>query len=146
MTIPDIRLGLREFLHDDPGIAAVVGATLASARIYPVVMAQGNLLACIVFTKISGQGDHYMQGPTGLARPRYQIDAWAPSADVATALGNLVKERLDGFKGPMPYGSNSPQATITVQGAFFTDEREDYDAEKKMHRVSRDYFIWHREY
>lgn len=102
MTIKDIRLGLREFLHDDAGIAAIVGATLATARIWPLVMKQNNEQACIVYTRISGQGDHHMQG-AGIPRHRYQIDAWSQDADEATSLANLIKERLDGFRGAMLY-------------------------------------------
>lgn len=144
MTLVDVRLGLREFLHDDAGIAAIVGATLASARIYPLVMVQDNVRPCLVYTLVSGLGDHHMQG-VGLPRARYQIDAWAKDIDTAVTLSNLVKERLDGYRGTMAYGTNSPQDEIEVLGVFFADEREDYDSEKQMYRVSRDFLIWHRE-
>ena len=141
MTLTDIRLGLRAFLLADAPIAAIV-----VDRVDPIQLAAGEKRTSIIYTRISGQGDHFMQGPTGLARPRYQIDCWAQTAGAATALANLVKERLDGYRGPMPYGSNSPQDFVTVQGVFFTDEREDYNAENNLYRVSRDYFIWHREF
>lgn len=144
MTLADIRLGLRAFLLASTPIAALV-----TDRVFPIMLKQGEKETSIVYTRISGQGDHWMQGPTGLARPRYQIDCWALAAAEATALANLVKERLDGYRGPMPYGSNSPQDFVTVQGIFFTDEREDsmnVDPANVMYRVSRDYFIWHREF
>jgi hypothetical protein len=78
-----------------------------------------------------------MQGASGLARPRYQIDAYAPKADDANALADLVKARLDGYRGPM--------GAITVQGVFFETERDDYQADAKLYRASRDYFIWFEE-
>lgn len=141
MTLADIRLGLRAFLLADTPILALV-----PDRVFPIVMPPGVTATSIVYSRISGQGDHWMQGPSGLARPRYQIDCWSLTPGNASALANLVKERLDGYRGPMPYGSNSPQEFVTVLGVFFTDEREDFDPANKMYRVSRDYFIWHREF
>lgn len=141
MTLADIRLGLRAFLLADAAILALV-----ADRVFPIVLKPGETQTSIVYIRISGQGDHWMQGSSGLARPRYQIDCWAQTPGAANALANLVKERLDGYRGPMPYGSNSPQDFVTVQGVFFTDEREDYDPANKMYRVGRDYFIWHREF
>lgn len=141
MTLADIRLGLREFLLDDAAILAAV-----DDRVFPTVLKQGEVRSSIVYTRVSGQGDHWMHGPTGLNRPRFQIDCWSLTPAIANTLSNLVKERLDGYRGPMPYGSNSPQDFVTVQGVFFTDEREDFDAATKLFRVSRDFFIWHREF
>lgn len=141
MTLADIRLGLRAFLLSDAAIAATVGD-----RIYPNVLEQGIKHTSIVYSRISGLGDHWMQGPTGLNRPRYQIDCWSLAPGDASALADLVKEHLDGYRGPMPYGTNSPQDFITVQGVFFTDERDDFDTESQMFRMSRDYFIWFREF
>lgn len=141
MTLVDMRLGLREFLLDDSGIAAVV-----SDRVFPIILKQGEKRASIVYQRISGLGDHNMQQPTGLNRPRYQIDCWSLTTAEANSLANLVKERIDGFRGEMPYGTNSPQSFVTVLGVFFTDEREDYDAASMLYRVSRDYLIWFREF
>ncbi len=132
----DIRPALREFLLGDSGIAAVV-----VARVYPVVLPQGVKLASVVYTKISGFGDYKMQGPTGLAHPRYQLGAWAPTFDAATALANLVKDRIDGYSGPMGSGAN----LVTVQGVFCADERESYDDIVQLYGVSRDFFIWNEE-
>jgi hypothetical protein len=138
MTLADVRPGLRAYLLADSGISALVGG----ARIYAVHLPQGETQASIVFSRISGLGDHHMQGPSGLARPRLQIDCWAASIDAAFALSNMVKERIDGFRGDMPYGANSPQDLITVRGVFFDSEREDYDDTAKLYRASCDYFIW----
>lgn len=128
----DIRPALRTFLLADTGIAAVVGT-----RVYPIKIPQGINQASIVYTRISGQGIYHMGGPSGLAMPRYQLDAWAPKADDATTLANLIKDRIDGFRGVMGSG---PMA-VTVQGVFLLDEREDYDDTVNLHRMSRDYAI-----
>ncbi|MPZ58440.1 MAG: DUF3168 domain-containing protein [Rhizobiales bacterium] len=137
MSIADIRPALRTFLLADSAVAAAVGGT----RIYPVVLPQGQVLPSVVFARISGLGDHHMQGASGLTRPRMQIDAWARTADEASTLADLVKFRLDGDRSPMGAGA----AQVQVQGVFFDSERDDYDSESKLFRVSRDYFIWWEE-
>lgn len=113
-------------------------ATIVGTRIFPVVLPQGETRASIVYTRISGQGDHHMRGPSGLSQTRFQIDAWAQKADDAAFLANLVKLRVDGFSGTFDGGA--------IQGAFFDTERDDYDSEVKMHRVSRDYLVWQSVY
>lgn len=141
MTLADVRVGLRAYLLADGAISSAVGG----ARIYPIKLPQGQTLASIVYTRISGQGDHHMQGPSGLSRPRIQIDCYSLSLDTAAALANLVKERIDGFRGAMLWGENSPAEAIQVQGIFFDSERETYDAVTNLYGVSRDYFVWYEE-
>lgn len=144
MTLIDLRPGLQAHLATDTAIAAIVGSG-NDARIYPVKAPQGETRPHIIYHKISGQGDHHMQGPSGLNRPRMQIDCWAKRSDVASQLALAVKARLDGLKEPIPYGSNSPQDEVEVIGAFFDSEREDYDKETELYLTSHDYLIWFRE-
>lgn len=136
----DIRPGLFAFLAADASIAAAV--TEGSIKhVYPIALPPGVKKPAIVYTKVSGEGDYTMAGPSGYARPRYQIDAWAPSIPAAASLANFIKDALDGFTGAMGSGVNS----FFVQGIFLAGEREDYDDKVEMYRVSRDYFIHHEE-
>lgn len=140
MTLYDIRRGLRQYLLDDASIAAIV-----SDRVYHVRMPQGNRLPCIVFTRISDQPDNHMQGPSGLAKPRVQVDSWAVDGDTAAQLADLVKERLDGSRGQWLWGEDSPEEALVVQGVFPLYLRDYYDDDSQMYRVGRDYFIWFAE-
>jgi hypothetical protein len=129
----DIRPALRSFLLADSSIATAV-----AARVYPIKLPQGTTGASIVYNRISGGGDYHMQGLSGFAHHRFQIDAWASTANAATALADLIRDRIDGYRGDM--GADSPPV-VTVRGVFMVDQREDYDDEAKLHRMSRDYFI-----
>lgn len=140
MTLADVRVGLRAYLLADAAIAAIVGT-----RIHPVKLPQGQTQPSIVYSRVSGLGDNHMHGPSGLSRPRIQIDCWAQSVDTAASLANLVKERIDGFRGSMLWGENSPEEAIVIQGIFFESEREDYDSESALYRMSRDYLCWYEE-
>jgi len=129
----DIRPALRSFLLADSQIAAVV-----ATRVYPIKLPQGTTGVSIVYNRISGGGDYHMQGLSGFAHHRFQIDAWASTANAATSLADLIRDRIDGYRGDM--GADSPPV-VTVHGVFMVDQREDYDDEAKLHRMSRDYFI-----
>lgn len=141
MTLQDVRVGLRAYLLDDATISTSVGAT----RLYAIKLPQGQNLTSIVYSRISGQGDHHMEGASGLNRTRVQIDCWAQDADAADLLARQVKERIDGYRGSMLWGEDSPAEAIVVQGIFYESEREDYDDVAKMYRSSKDYLIWFEE-
>lgn len=145
-TLKDIRPALRQFLLDDPAVLAAVGGTSAQARIYPVRLVQGQKNPSVVYNRISGGGDHHMQGASGLRQTRMQIDCWAVRQDQAVSLADLVKQRIDGI-GPQTvlYGSSSPTDDMIIQGVFMAMEREDYDDAAELYRVSRDYIIWYEE-
>lgn len=150
MTLADIRVGLVSYLYGDVSIYDRVGGGLTKAqggrRIYPVVLPQGQTLDSIVYSRISGLGDHHTQGPSGLSRPRMQIDCWSKTADGADSLARLVKERVDGFSGTIEWDENSPANAVTVQGIFFTGtEFEDFDSAAALYRSSKDYYIWFEE-
>lgn len=148
MSVVDIGPGLRAHLIADATVGPLIdsGASeQARYRIFPILLRQGEVRDSIVYHRISGQGDRHMQGPSGITRPRIQIDCWSQDADAAASLARAVKASLDGFKGTVAYGSNSPQDSVEVLGVFFDSERDDYDADGKLYLVSHDYLIWFRE-
>lgn len=134
-----IRKGLFAYLMDNPEISAMV----AGEHIYPIRIPQGVVKDSITYQRISGFGDVHMQGPSGLSRPRIQIDCWSSSADRASSMADLVKLHLDGYRGVMPIGEESPPADgVTVQGVFYENERDLYDDSVGMYSLSRDYVFW----
>jgi hypothetical protein len=141
MTVADLRLPLVAFLRADPAISAAVGGD----RVSPLVLDQGDRGPSIVYTCVSAVGDHHMQGASGLAMARMQLDAWAETPDAADTLARLVKTRLDGYRGPMGFAGSPPGPGVQVQGVFFDNIREDYEAALQLYRVSADYLVWYEE-
>jgi hypothetical protein len=129
MSLADIRPALRTFLLEFSTLAAEIGGE----RIHAVVLPQGVTAPSIVYNRISGLGDHSIQAPTGLAQVRMQIDAYAQTQGQADELSRLIKERLDGYSGPM--------GDVTVQGVFYDTMRDDYQDDVKLYRVSQDFMI-----
>jgi len=131
--VADLRPELRLFLLDDAAIFSAVGG----ARIHPVVMPQGEKRPSLVCNTITETTDHHTQGPSGLVMVRMQIDAYATLPNDADALARAVKDRLDGYRGPM--------GAIDVQGVFAETARTGYESEPKLYRVGRDYLVWYGE-
>ena len=132
----DIRPALRAFLLADSAVNAACGG-----RIYPIRLPQGMTSQSLVYTRITGSAPGKMVGQVGLSRPRIQLDAWAGTADLTSVLANAVKDRLDGYKGPMGTGS----LAVECQGAFYESERDGFDTDAVLYFMSRDYFVWYEE-
>ncbi len=141
MSLIDIRPALRALLLANSELSTVVGGE----RIYPGQMPQGERSSSIVYSEVSDVGDYTLDGPTGLARPRYQVTAWAKTADAAAALGLLIKQVLDGYRGTVSFGAHSPQDTVVVRGVFMDASRDLYDDAAKLHGKARDFIIWFAE-
>jgi len=133
MAIIDLRPELRLFLLESSDIFTAVGG----ARIFPHILPQGERRASLVYNLISEITDHHMQGASGLVTARYQLDAWAGLADDADALARLVKNRIDGYRGPM--------GAVQVQGVFADTAFTRYESNPNLYGVSRDFLIWYGE-
>lgn len=126
----DIRQAIYSMLIANSGVSSLVGT-----RVFPVAPPQGDIGPSVVYHRITEIADYNMQSDSGLLLSRFQIDAWADRADLATQLGAAVFDCLSGFRGI--------QGTIEIQAIFMVSARDDYDSLAKMHRMSRDYEIWY---
>jgi len=133
----DIRPALRSFLLGYPPLSSAVGG----ARIYAVRAPQGVISDSIIYNRISGAGTYTMEGLNGFTIQRFQLDCWSTSADGADVLGNLLRDRLDGYRGDMGTGPD----LVNVHGVFMIDQRDDYDDIARLYRVSRDFSLSFRE-
>lgn len=136
---------LRKLMLDYPAILATVNGG-SIKRIFPNVLPQGITLPSIVANQITETDDYHMQGPSGLAMARIQIDCWALVDDDAIALANNVHDCLSGFKGTVSYGTNSPIDQVVIRGIFVSTGRDDYDDIAKLFARRRDYLVWHAEF
>lgn len=136
----DIRKAIRALLLADP-----VVNSLSGGRIYPVQLPEGVRLASVVYHRVTGLFDYEMDGPSGLVQNLIQIDSVAVGNDEATNLANAVHDALTGFRGEVPFGSASPQESITVHGIFQTNDRDIFDSITKMMAVQRDFQVWYWE-
>jgi hypothetical protein len=128
-----IGTSLRMFLLADPAVSVLVGGE----RIHPVVLPQGASEASVSYRRISGRGVHGTAGRLNLNGSRIQIDAYARSVDEASELADAIRDRIDGYRGAV--------GSTRFKGVFLANESDLFDPDVKMHRVSRDYFVWFSE-
>lgn len=129
----DWRTPLAQFLLADTTIASLV-----PDGVYLQRLPQGKKTG-IVYQLVGNIGDYTMAGPSGLARPRVQIDAWDADADRADRIARAAAARLDGYSGAMGTG----EAQIIVQGVFIELERHAFDTEAKLYASGRDYRLFY---
>lgn len=126
-----IEQAIRYILVNDATVKAI------TTRCYPVMIPQGATMPLIRYQKVSGVRDHVLTGPTGLARPRIQVEAWAETYSGAKSLAAAIREALDGYIGTA--------ASVAIGSCLIESERDIYESELGVHRVVQDYMIYHKE-
>lgn len=98
---------IRAALKADPAVMAI--ANFADWGAAPRGAARPGLVLHVV----GGRDDYALEGATGHASARIQVDAWADSYSDAKRLSRAVRALLSGFSGGR------------IQGAFLAGVRED---------------------
>ena len=128
-----IEQGLYTYLSADAGITALVGS-----RIYALMLPQGVTYPAITYQRVSGPREYAMGGPAGVANPRFQIDIYSDTGYLAAKqVAGAVRSALSGYSGAM--------GGETAQTVILSDERDIFEDDTGLWRVSTDYTIWHDE-
>lgn len=122
---------IRDILVNDATVSAI------TTRCYPVGIPQNPTWPLMVYGKITGVREHSLQGPTGMATPRYQIEAWAETYSGAKSLAKAMREALDGYRGTV--------GTVRIGSFLIQSERDIYEDAVGCYRVIQDYYIIHNE-
>lgn len=131
MSVDTIEKAIRAILVADSTVKAI------TTRCYPGSLPQNPTYPLILYYKVTGMRDHHLQGPSGLAHPRFQVEAWATTYDAAKTLANAIREALDGYSGT--------QGTVVIGSILMESERDTYEEAVSCHRVIMDYMAWHSE-
>ncbi len=78
-----------------------------------------------------------LDGPSGLAHPRIQIDVWADTYAAVKAAATQVRLALDGYAGTVD--------GVVIKAVILNGDGDRYEDHPKRHRVSMDFTIWHQE-
>lgn len=81
------------------------------------------------FNKNSEDTWRSIEGPSGMAQAYIQIDAYHDNQLGAAELGLQIKNLLDGYRGLVYYGNDSPQESIRIGGISFQDGLNTVDNE-----------------
>jgi len=130
--VAEVEEAMRALLLADPAVSALV-----AARIYPAPLPQGPTLPALCYQRISATRTRSQEGPSGRARARFQVDAWASTYDAARAAAAAVRRACDGFRGVV--------SGVELQEVQLATDRDLYEPDVQLHRVSADYFVAHEE-
>ena len=128
----DVETALYTILSSDAGVSALVGA-----RIYPVVIPQDVSLPAVAYQRISAARVYSHDGPSCLARPRFQFSCTAESYGAARAVVNAVRTALDGY--------NDTANGVRIMAAFSQNEFDGFTDVDDLWTVYLDFFVWHVE-
>jgi hypothetical protein len=125
-----LEIGLQALL------AGVGGSTGAYGGGYAP---QSAVAPFLTYQRISADRDFHLQGPTGMADVRMQIDAYAATYLQARQVAGAVRQLLDGYLG------TSVGVKITASRLISDLDVFEPDTDPKLFRVSMDYLISHDE-
>ena len=114
---------------------------LVNDRIYPLVAPVGAELPAITYQRISGVRMETLQGPTGLAAPRFQFSCLANTYSQAKSLANAVRQALDGYSGTVN--------GVVIDSILCKNEQDGFNAaddeNEESYLVYVDMTVWHHE-
>lgn len=121
--------------------ASAAVTALAGERIYPLRALQTAQQPLVIYQRISATREHSHDGPSGLARQRFQFRCVAGGYGQARQLADAVRGALDGYQGTV---GGVRIDGIVIQNELDTEDAA-LDAEATTTSVLMDFFVWHGE-
>ena len=138
MTVDGAILGR---LKAVTAITDIVG-TGASARIYAEKLPQNTALEAITFRHISGERTHAFGKDSGLARARFQLDAWGNTWEDSRDLADAI--RGDGNGSALSRFSGTQDTTV-IDDVMLDNELSTFEDESEGYRTIQDYLVYYQE-
>ncbi len=117
-------------LNADASVAAQIGT-----RVFPIGGRQGTAYPYATYQRISTAGEPFLDGPSDLDHPRFQIDTWGDTALAALTAANAIRTAIDGVE--------KTGAGLTISATFQDQRGPTLDEETRKFGCSLDFFIWH---
>lgn len=130
-----VEHAIRAALLASPAVVALV-----ADRIGPEPLPQNPTLPAVTYQLVSRVRWTGRAKPLGLARPRIQVDSWAADYNQVKALAAAVQGALcpeDGLSGTF--------AGVEIDVITPAGERDSYEPDTQLRRVSADFFVSHKE-
>ena len=128
-----IETGLYSRLTTDTDVSGVI-----STRAYPLRLPQGYTLPALSYQRISTDRVHELDGVTGRAVARFQVDCWAETYQAVRDLANKVRLALDGHSGTL--GSETGIGNIHL-----VSDRDLFEEDVEIYRATLDFQIQYTE-
>ena len=112
--------------------------TLASTRIYPIILPQEPTYPAITYRESDHDLIETFDGQTGLTNSFYEIDAWSKTYAGTISLANAIRAALKNHSGNM--GTINVCKISLISGPITV-----YEDEVEAYRQTQIFSIWHNE-
>lgn len=129
-----IEAAIFSLLTTDSSVSSLVGT-----RLYPLLAPQDAATPFIVYQRVSASRWTSLEGPSGMAQPRIQIDAYTSTYAAAKTLATAIREKLSGYRGTVA-GTRIGGITLITDQDLIENEKD-----PKLYRVSMDFMVTHDE-
>lgn len=154
---------LRYRLTQTAAVTALVGA-----RVYPGVVPQRSTFPAVIYNEVTASRTHLMGADSGTVESTWQIDCYGQTYQAAREVATVVRQTLSRFEGWLPVQvltpfvverdadqiqtragddvvMRQPIASRRIQGIFVTRDRDLFEDETQLYRVTTDYTVWYDE-
>lgn len=139
----DIGNNLRIYLKTKTSVTDMIGSGVA-ARIYPDDPKQGAALPYIVYEVFEGESYQHLEGISGLATARIQVDAYGTTRDQAYTLAeNIRLAPLAAYRGQ--FGDTFCHSEHGRASYDMGHDRPIKGDNKRRYWFSRDYIVTYSE-
>lgn len=117
--------------------------SLNSNRVYPLNAPQNATAPFIVYNRVDSERWRAVNGPSGIAQATIQVDVYAATYQAAKELALSVENTLDGHRGLVYYGTDSPQEFVRIAGISLQNDVDLLDQTEKplLFRNSANYLV-----
>ena len=116
----------------------------AGGRVYALRAPQNATAPFVIFQRVDGNAWRAINGPDGIAQAVIQIDSYAREYYEAKDLAGEIQELLDGYRGTVMHGPDSPpQESIRIAGISYQNDVDIFDQTDMplLFRVSANYLV-----
>jgi len=121
---------LRSFILADSAVATLIGT-----RMYPNTLPQNPAFPAVTYQPVSAVRTSTLRHADNLPMVRVQIDAWSKNVGQAREVANAIRALFHYYNWGI----------AGVQRVKADDQREDYEPDTLLHRVSTDYLVHYAE-
>lgn len=117
--------------------------SLNSNRVYPLNAPQNVTAPFIVYNRVDSERWRSVNSPSGIAQATIQIDVYAATYQAAKELALSIENTLDGYRGLVYYGTDSPQEFVRIAGISLQNDVDLLDQTEKplLFRNSANYLV-----
>ena len=129
-------------------IYTLIDGVSGEASIYHLHASQDAAPPYIVFQRVDRTILRSINRPSGVEQAEFQIDVYATDYPTAESLSDQIQTLLDGYRGTVQYGEESPVSEIKIGGISLLSglDLPDRTDQPFLYRVSTTYLItYHKE-